>query len=96
MRIVEVEFPPRTRKRFRKYVEEEEIRSFLAALTREAEWADVEGEITASRDPKGDKFLELALNGRATHIVTGDSDLLVLNPFRGIQSLSPQTFLDSM
>jgi predicted nucleic acid-binding protein len=28
-----------SRKRFRRYVDEEDIRSFLAALTREAEWA---------------------------------------------------------
>lgn len=85
-----------SRKQSRKYVEEEEIRNFLAALTREAEWVDVEMKISASRDPKDDEFLELAKNGRATHIITGDSDLLVLNPFHGIQILSPQAFLDSI
>ena len=41
------------------------------------------------RDPKDDKFLELALNGKATHIVSGDEDLLVLHPFRGIPILTP-------
>jgi uncharacterized protein len=39
------------------------------------------------------KFLELAVSGRATHIVTGDSDLLALHPFRGIIVLSPSAFL---
>jgi len=37
--------------------------------------------------------LELAVSGRATHIVTGDSDLLVLHPFRGIIVVSPGVFL---
>jgi len=48
---------------FRRYVAEEEIRSFLAALTREAEWVDVEERIQACSDPKDDKFLELAVRG---------------------------------
>lgn len=81
------------RKQFRKYVGEEDIRSFAAALTREAEWIDVEVRVAACRDPKDEKFLELAVNGRATHIVTGDADLLVLSVFRGIQILPPDAFL---
>jgi uncharacterized protein len=82
------------RKRFRRYVDEEDIRSFLAALTREAEWVDVEVGVQACRDPKDDKFLELAVNGRGTHIVTDDSDLIALNPFRGIEILPPHRFLE--
>src|SRR5258708_26627778 len=40
-------------------------------------------EIVECRDPKDDKFLELACSAKAKCIVTGDQDLLVLNPFRG-------------
>lgn len=43
--------------------------------------------ITACRDPKDDKFLELAVAAEASCIVTGDEDLLVLNPFRAIPIL---------
>ena len=81
------------RKRFRQYVNEEDIRSFLAALTREAQWVDVKIEIKACRDPKDDKFLELAVSGQGTHIVSGDTDLLSLNPFQGIEILPPHRFL---
>jgi predicted nucleic acid-binding protein len=49
--------------------------------------------VTDCRDPKDNKFLELALSGKATHIVSGDEDLLVLHPFRGILILMPQAFL---
>lgn len=83
-----------SRKQFRRYVDDEDVRSFLAALTREAQWVDVDVRITACRDSKDDKFLELAASGHATHIVTGDSDLLALNPFRGIQILPRHSFLE--
>src|SRR5208283_4536504 len=82
------------REKFRHYVDEEDVRRFLAALTREALWVDIDVEVTACRDPKDDKFLSLAVSGSATHIVTGDADLLVLHPFRGIEIVSPGAFVD--
>lgn len=84
------------RKQFRRYIDEEEIRRFLAALTQEAEWIDVYVPVAACRDPKDDKFLSLAVSGRATHIISGDADLLVLHPFQGIQILSPSTFVETL
>jgi hypothetical protein len=81
------------RKQFAKYVDEEDIRTFVAALTRDAQWVEVDLRLTVCRDPKDNKFLELAVSGQATHIITGDSDLLILNPFQGIHTLSPQDFL---
>ena len=67
----------------------------MAVLTREAEWVDVNVRITACRDSKDDKFLELSVSGHATHIVTGDSDLLIRNPFQGIRIVPPQEVLKS-
>jgi predicted nucleic acid-binding protein len=54
---------------------------------------DVAEHISACRDPKDDKFLELAISGHANYIVSGDSDLLALNPFRGVLITPPHTFL---
>ena len=45
------------------------------------------------RDPKDDKILELAVTAHASHIVTGDSDLLVLDPFREIKIVTAEEFL---
>lgn len=42
-------------------------------------------EVHDCRDPDDDKFLELALASGARAIVTGDEDLLVLDPWRGIR-----------
>lgn len=82
-----------SRERFKTYIDEEDVRDFLAALVRETQWIQVDVHISACRDPKDDKFLELAISGRATHIVTGDADLLVLDPFKGIRIASPKDFL---
>ena len=49
-----------------------------------AERVQITERIVACRDPKDDKFLELAATGRADVIVSGDADLLALGPFRGI------------
>lgn len=48
--------------------------------------------VTACRHPADDKFLELAVNGRADVIVSGDDDLLTLDPFRGIPIITPAAF----
>lgn len=49
--------------------------------------------IRACRDPRDDKFLEVAVHGLADAIITGDGDLLALNPFRGIAILGPAEYL---
>jgi predicted nucleic acid-binding protein len=66
---------------------------FLAALIREAELVEVTEVMTEGRDPKDNKFLALAVSGKATCIISGDDDLLVLHPFRSIPVVTPQTFL---
>jgi predicted nucleic acid-binding protein len=53
-------------------------------------------EITACRDPSDNKFLEVAVAGEADLIVSGDDDLLVLNPFREIPIVTPRAFLQML
>ncbi len=81
------------RAKFNKYVSEKLRLEFLAALLRDADMVEVVDVLTVCRDVKDNKFLELALSGRATHVITGDSDLLALHPFRGIAVVSPRSFL---
>jgi putative PIN family toxin of toxin-antitoxin system len=49
-------------------------------------------EVRDCRDPDDDKFLELALASGARAIVTGDKDLLVLDPWRGIRMVKLADF----
>jgi len=64
----------------------------LQQIFRDAELVTITEPIAGCRDPKDDKFLELALNGRADVIVSGDADLLVLDGFRGIPIITPAAF----
>jgi putative PIN family toxin of toxin-antitoxin system len=49
--------------------------------------------VVASRDPKDDHVLGCALAAQARLVLTGDKDLLVLHPFRGMAILTPADFL---
>jgi len=84
------------RPKFDKYVTEAERLEFLAALVREADKIVVSEAITDCRDPKDNKFLELAVSGQGNHILSSDPDLLVLHPYRGIAILTPQQFLTAL
>ncbi len=81
------------RPKFNRYLREEERLLFLAAFIRDVKVIDITEKLTECRDPKDNKFLELAISGNAACIVSGDSDLLVLNPFRGVAILTPQEFI---
>jgi predicted nucleic acid-binding protein len=47
----------------------------------------------ACRGLRDDKFLEVALNGRADVIITGDADLLGMHPWSGIAIMSSSDYL---
>jgi len=80
------------RPKFGRYVTSDERRAFLLLVRGASPMVAVSEQIAVCRRSRDDKFLDAAVAGDATCIVTGDSDLLVLNPFRGIPILSPQAF----
>ena len=82
-----------SRAKFDAYVTIEDRQEFLRLLGRIAELVPITYTVRACRDPNDDKFLELAVNGSADLIVTGDKDLLALDPFREIPILTPAGYL---
>ena len=83
-----------SRSKFDRYAVPDERRRLLANLLRVAELVEITEPVRASSDPKDDKILELAVNGNADYIVSGDRrGLLDLNPFRGIAIITPAEFL---
>lgn len=64
----------------------------LSHILAAAEVVTITEPVTECRDRKDDKFLELAVNGHADVIVSGDADLLVLDAFRGIPIITPAAF----
>jgi len=80
---------------FDRYVDEEDRINFLMLLIKEGRMIEISERVQECRDPKDDKFLELAINGEADYILSGDKDLLVLHPFREIPILSPREFIET-
>jgi len=81
------------RSKFVRYIGEEGRSHFLFMLARVSEVIGVQTRITECSDPKDNKFLELAIDGNAQLLVSGDSHLRDMHPFRGIAIATPGEFL---
>jgi putative PIN family toxin of toxin-antitoxin system len=83
------------RPKFDRYVSESTRQVLLVDLAAIAEWTAITGAVHVCRDPDDDKLLETAIAGRADALVTGDSDLLELHPFRGLSIVTPSEFIEA-
>ena len=81
------------RAKFDPYLSIADRQEFIRLLGRTAVMVPIVRVVRACRDPRDDKFLEAAVNGRADLIITGDRDLRELNPFMGIAILNPAAYL---
>jgi putative PIN family toxin of toxin-antitoxin system len=81
------------RPKFDRYLSEQSRLLFLATLLSNVEAVEITEQVIVCRDPTDDKFLDVAVNGSATYIVSGDKDLLALHPFRTISIVTPRAFL---
>jgi len=86
----------RPRIRHKYSLTEDDIQTVVSLILLRGEAVAPEKRITACRDPRDDKFLEVAVTGKADVIVSGDQDLLVLNPFARISILPPAGFLQML
>jgi len=82
-----------SRPKFDRYVTHADRKRFVSDLCDIVEFVPVIQQVRECRDPTDDKFLEVALNGRADVIITGDADLLALHPWREIAIASPAEYL---
>ncbi|MDF2431447.1 MAG: uncharacterized protein JWP44_1078 [Mucilaginibacter sp.] len=81
------------RPKFDKYISSDKRLQAITAFEKRGQLIRVSISINLCRDPKDNKFLELAFEAGAACIITGDKDLLVLNPFEGIPILTAAEFL---
>jgi uncharacterized protein len=79
--------------KFDPYVTREKREALLLRLAPLVEIVEIVQIVRACRDATDDKFLEVAVNGRADVIVTGDRHLLELHPFRSAAILTPADYL---
>ena len=85
-----------SREKFDRYVSVWDREEFLRRILRIATIAPVLSEVDDCRDPDDNRLLELALDSESDCILTGDRDLLRLNPWRGVRIVSPREFLDTV
>lgn len=81
------------RPKFDKYIPREDRLILIDQFKQNSLLVFAKRLVNVCRDPDDDIILDLALAANATCLISGDEDLLVLNPFRGIPILSPSNFL---
>ncbi len=82
------------RPKFARFITEDRRREVLELLAAAALWVEPKETVGDCRDAKDNRYLDLALAAHATAIVSGDEDLLVLDPWRGVRVLWPARFLE--
>ena len=84
-----------SREKFDRYVSVQDREEFLRRLLKVTTMVAVLSDISDCRDPKDNRFLALALDSESHRIISGDADLLALNPWRRIEIVSLGAFLAS-
>jgi putative PIN family toxin of toxin-antitoxin system len=84
------------RQKFAKYTTSDGVARFVQWIVALGEFVPSVEPMTGSRDPKDDKFLSLALAGRADYLLSGDKDLLVLGRIGPIPIVTAADFLTAI
>jgi uncharacterized protein len=92
--LVDVLSRPRLRVKYG--IDDEAITTTIELILLRGEGVEPTERIAACRDPKDDKFLEVAVAGKADALATGDEDLLTLHPFQDIPIVQPAAFLSML
>jgi putative PIN family toxin of toxin-antitoxin system len=81
-----------SRPRFKNIFTAERIKELFSLLDSYAIVVSPSQKVSACRDEKDNFLLEVALEGKADYLITGDEDLLVLNPFHNTRIVRPKDF----
>jgi uncharacterized protein len=81
------------KRKFDHYVPNEDRLLFVKIFSEKVIFAKSMQKFSICRDPKDDMILELAISSQVDYIITGDIDLLVLNPFYKTKIVTPFEFL---
>lgn len=80
------------RPKFAKYITSFEVSLFINRYTLTVQIIPITTAINDCRDPKDNKFLDVAISGEADYLVSGDKDLLILHPYRNVSIITPGDF----
>jgi len=90
--ISDILFRPSFDKKTHNKLTLEAKKDFLLSMKNIAKFSNPTTKITICRDPKDNKFLELAKEIKADYLITGDNDLLEIKQFEITQICKPSQF----
>jgi putative PIN family toxin of toxin-antitoxin system len=82
------------RPKFSKYITATQITQLVELIVLRGEKIDVSSAVALSRDVQDDFLLSLCKDGKADYLLTGDNDLLVLNPFEDTKIMRLADFFE--
>lgn len=80
------------RPKLQKYFQYQDIENILFHFENFGEKVEVSRKVNLCRDVKDNFLIELALDGKADYLVTGDADLLILTEIEGVKVLTFSDF----
>ncbi len=80
------------RPKFTKYFSQEDIQEFISLIHSKVEWVEINKHFDDCRDSKDNFLLDLCVSGKADYLISGDEDILILNPFRSTEIINYRKF----
>lgn len=80
------------RPKFQKYFSKVQVKEFFELLEECSVCIDLTTKVNDCRDLKDNYLLSLVIDSKADYLITGDSDLLVLNPYKSTKILNYSDF----
>jgi hypothetical protein len=80
------------RPKIKKYLTDEQIADIIGLIYHKAQWIKIVEKTDICRDKKDNFLLDLAGNGKADYLITGDEDLLILKDFHGTKIVNFKDF----
>ncbi len=84
------------RPKFKRYFNDSSIQALLSQISTRAEFIEVVTKLEVSTDPKDNFLLSLAKDGKATHLLTGDKELLLLKKYSRVEVITIKDYLDQL
>lgn len=69
------------RPKFKKTISQQDLIDLLKVISQKAIFFELQSTVSIYRDLKDNYLLALCKDGKATHLLTGDNDLLILKKF---------------
>lgn len=82
-----------SRPKFQKYFNFLDLQQLISQINTHADFIEVKSSVVFCRDPKDNFLLSLAVDGKATHLITGDKDLLEIKVFENAEILTITSYL---